>query len=97
VTARGGAWTSLAGMARMPFGEQVTQRAVESAGSGLQEPMSPFLRPLHRLFLGKALGMLEIWRMNSGPKKNWVSQSDSLTRKPAEFGIIYPMGVPQFR
>ena len=30
------------------------QRAVESAGSDLQEPMDPFLRPLHLLLFGKA-------------------------------------------
>src|SRR3954454_17149659 len=31
----------------IPGGEQVTQRAVGSAGLGLQKPMSAFLRPLH--------------------------------------------------
>jgi hypothetical protein len=30
------------------------QRAVESAGSGLQEPMGTFLGPLHLLLLGEA-------------------------------------------
>jgi hypothetical protein len=49
--AKGAAWTSLAGMAGHQV-EQVAQSAVE--GSGLQEPMSAFLRPLHRLFLRQA-------------------------------------------
>jgi hypothetical protein len=34
---------------RLPGGEQVVERVVEGAGSGLQEPMGPFLRPLHLL------------------------------------------------
>jgi hypothetical protein len=42
------------GHSRIPGGEQVAQRAVEGAGSGLQEPMSAFLRPLHLLLLGEA-------------------------------------------
>src|SRR4051795_2610873 len=32
---------------RIPSGEQVAQRAVESFGSGLQEPVGALLRPLH--------------------------------------------------
>src|SRR3954469_8519151 len=39
---------------RIPSGEQVAQRAIESFGSGLQEPVGPLLRPLHLLFLGEA-------------------------------------------
>src|SRR4051794_27928536 len=39
---------------RIPGGEQVVERAVESAGSGLQEAVGTFLRPLHLLLLGKA-------------------------------------------
>ena len=42
------------GHGRIPGGEQVVQRAVEGAGSGLQEPVGPFLRPLHLLLLGEA-------------------------------------------
>jgi hypothetical protein len=38
----------------IPDCEQVAQRAVESAGSGLQEPMGAFPRPLHLLLLGEA-------------------------------------------
>jgi hypothetical protein len=30
------------------------ERAIEGAGSGLQEEVGPFLRPLHLLLLGKA-------------------------------------------
>src|SRR5919112_940792 len=39
---------------RIPSGEQVAQCAVESFGSGLQEPVGALLRPLHLLFLGEA-------------------------------------------
>jgi hypothetical protein len=42
------------GHGRIPGGEQVAQRAIEGAGSGLQEPMGSFLRPLHLLLLGEA-------------------------------------------
>src|SRR4051812_27587039 len=38
---------------RIPSGEQVAQRPVESFGSGLQEPVGALLRPLHLLFFGK--------------------------------------------
>src|SRR3954454_4662054 len=38
---------------RIPSGEQVAQRPVESFGSGLQEPVGALLRPLHLLFLGE--------------------------------------------
>jgi hypothetical protein len=42
----GGEWGELDivnGHGRIPGGEQVAQRAIEGAGSGLQEPMSTFL------------------------------------------------------
>jgi hypothetical protein len=48
------------GHGRIPGGEQVAQRAVEGSGSGLQEPMGTFLRPLHLLLLGEALADDEV-------------------------------------
>ena len=38
-----GGLTIVGGHGRIPGGEQITQRAVEGARSGLQEPMSAFL------------------------------------------------------
>jgi len=53
----GGEWGELdivGGHGWIPGCEQVVERAVEGAGSGLQEPMGTFLRPLHLLLLGEA-------------------------------------------
>jgi len=52
--------TIVGGYGRIPGGEQVTQRAVGSAGLGLQKPMSAFLRPLHLVSLGKAFADDEV-------------------------------------
>ena len=49
-----GGLTIVGGHGRIPGGEQVVERAVEGAGSGLQEEVGPFLGPLHLLLLGKA-------------------------------------------
>jgi hypothetical protein len=50
--------TLVGGHGRIPSGEQVMQRAVESAGSGLQEPMGSFLGPLHLLLSGSRATLL---------------------------------------
>ena len=57
---RGASLTIVGGYGRIPSGEQVTQRAVGSAGLGLQKPMSAFLRPLHLVSLGKAFADDEV-------------------------------------
>src|SRR3954467_11599026 len=66
------------------------QRAVESAGSGLQEPMGSFLRPLHLLLSGSRATLLPPRPLRTGHARYRASGSSPCRLLSSMVSLVAP-------